>query len=318
MFKICCSMDMLEKLKSYTAKHRLDDDADKNVLICTKVALNLSNRIMGYEENKEFSNEEIDKIEQALNEDRHKTKIYRTKDGKHYALEPILNDGRYCNEKECDVAGIYSIPKEYKMFISGGRLCFEDEISLINNNGEPAIGIYKYKSTESGFKFKLSDKIELMKVQSDAVKYKKTMKDIEKNLNETKENDRDTQVKDKEQINKIYELCQEIIHLNNMYENSGVKYYFDYDGTIELLDKTKEKIESSLRCLRPGNLPDDIVWCENVDLDYSFDPFVYDGSMNIKDFKKVQAASLKDLGESSKINVKNYSSKSPNNRDFER
>ncbi len=204
MFKICCSMDMLEKLKSYTAKHRSDDDADKNVLICTKVALNLSNRIMGYEENKEFSNEEIDKIEQALNENKDKTKIYRTKDRKHYALEPILNDGRYCDEKECDVAGIYSIPKEFKIFISGGRLCFEDEISLINNNGEPAIGIYKYKSTESGLKFKLSEKIKLMKVQSDVVKYKKTMKDIEKNLNDIKYNDKDKQVKYKVDGKKIF------------------------------------------------------------------------------------------------------------------
>lgn len=102
MFKINCSMDMLEKLKAYTKAHREDDDADKNVLICTKIALNLSNELQGNVkevEYKLFSEKEILKIEKALNESKYKTKIYRTKNGQHYSLEPILINGRYCKKK---------------------------------------------------------------------------------------------------------------------------------------------------------------------------------------------------------------------------
>ena len=207
MFKISCTNDMLEKLKNYTAKHKLDDEVDKNVLICTKIAVNLSNDIIGKIEEKEyeyklFSYEEIDKIEQALNENKDKTKIYKTKDGQHYALEPILNDGRYCTEKECDVAVTYSIPEKIKIVIFCGRQIFDGDTNLMNNKGEPAIAIYN--ATGNGYK--LSEVIELNKVQSDVVKYIKTMKDIEKDLNESKENDKDKHINDKEQINKIYEF----------------------------------------------------------------------------------------------------------------
>ena len=72
-------------------------------------------------------------------------KIYRTKDGQNFSLEPILNDGRYCTQKECDVAGIYAIPEDMKIIVSGGRLRFDGSVYLINDNGKPAIGIYKFK-----------------------------------------------------------------------------------------------------------------------------------------------------------------------------
>ena len=72
-------------------------------------------------------------------------KIYRTKDKQNFSLEPILNDGRYCTENECDVAGIYSIPEDIKIIISGGRLRFDGSVYLINDKGKPAIGIYKLK-----------------------------------------------------------------------------------------------------------------------------------------------------------------------------
>jgi len=168
MYKISCTNDMLEKLMSYTSKHRSDDDADKNVLICTKIAVNISNDTIGVIQENEleyklFSREEIVKIEQALNENRDKTKIYRTNDGKHYALEPILNDGRYCTEKECDVAGIYSIPEKINIVIFCGRQIFDGDTNLMNNKGEPAIAIYN--ATGNGYK--LSEVIELNKVQSD-------------------------------------------------------------------------------------------------------------------------------------------------------
>lgn len=80
-----------------------------------------------------------------------------------------------------------------------------------------------------------------------------------------------------------------------MYENSEEEFYFDYVGVVDLLEKTKEKVETSLRCLRPGNIPDDIAWCEMTNTDYEFDPFVYDGSMSIDDFEKAQAAVLNDI-----------------------
>ena len=54
-------------------------------------------------------------------------------------------DGRYCTEKECDVAGIYAIPEDIKIIISGGRLRFDGSMYLINDKGKPAIGIYKFK-----------------------------------------------------------------------------------------------------------------------------------------------------------------------------
>lgn len=72
-------------------------------------------------------------------------KIYITKDKQNFSLEPIFNDGRYCTENECDVAGIYSIPEDIKIIVSGGRLRFDGTIYLINDKGKPAIGIYKLK-----------------------------------------------------------------------------------------------------------------------------------------------------------------------------
>ena len=72
-------------------------------------------------------------------------KIYRTKDGQNFSLEPILNDGRYCTEKECELAGIYAIPGDVRIIVSGGRLRFDGSMYLINDKGKPAIGIYKFK-----------------------------------------------------------------------------------------------------------------------------------------------------------------------------
>lgn len=197
MCGINCSMDMLEKFKEYTREHRLDDDADKNVLICTKMAVNLSNDILGITKESEyklFSEEEIGKILKVINEKKQHTKIYRTKIGQHYSLEPILNDGRYCSEKECDVAGIYSIPKKINIIISGGRLRFEDSIYLVDNKGEPSIGVYKDDDIQM---------IELKKVQPDVIKHKKTIKDIEKNIDKYKSTDTDKEHRSKNHNNNI-------------------------------------------------------------------------------------------------------------------
>lgn len=72
-------------------------------------------------------------------------KIYRTKNRQNFSLEPILNDGRYCTENECDVASIYAIPEDVKIIVSGGRLRFDGSVYLINDKEKPAIGTYKPK-----------------------------------------------------------------------------------------------------------------------------------------------------------------------------
>ena len=48
-------------------------------------------------------------------------KIYRTKDGQNFSLEPILNDER-CTENQWDIASIYTFPDDIKIIISGERL----------------------------------------------------------------------------------------------------------------------------------------------------------------------------------------------------
>ena len=92
-------------------------------------------------------------------------KIYRTKDGQNFSLEPILNDGRYCTEKECDVAGIYAIPEDVKIIVSGGRLRFDGSAYLINDKGKPAIGIYKFK--DGGLKLEKVTVLNEMKQKKD-------------------------------------------------------------------------------------------------------------------------------------------------------
>lgn len=77
MRKIICTKEMLIAMKDYTIKHREAEDADKNVLLCTKIALNLSNEISNiYDKDKLFTEEEADKIEKVLGEkQREKKKI---------------------------------------------------------------------------------------------------------------------------------------------------------------------------------------------------------------------------------------------------
>jgi len=167
IINIHCSMDMLEKVKAFTKKHRYDADADKNVLLSVKIAKQLSDELLDGISTEKFSFEEISKIEKALNESKNRTKIYRTKDGQHYSLEPILNDGRYCSEKECDVAGVYSIPDQFNIFISGGRLRFDDFVYLTDNadnKGEPIIKIIKVH------KGNIIEQFELKKVSEDVSK----------------------------------------------------------------------------------------------------------------------------------------------------
>ena len=95
-------------------------------------------------------------------------KIYRTKDKQNFSLEPILNDGRYCKGNECDVAGIYKIPEDVKIIVSGGRLRFDGSVYLINDKGKPAIGIYKLKDNS----LKLDKVAALEEKKQKKIKYK--------------------------------------------------------------------------------------------------------------------------------------------------
>ncbi len=187
---INCSMDMLEKVKEFTKRYRDDFDADKNVLLSVKIAKQLSDELFIGSSTERFSFEEISKIEKALNESKNRIKIYRTKDGQHYSLEPILNDGRYCSEKECDVAGVYSIPDQINIFISGGRLRFDDFIYLADNKGEPVIKMLKGSNIEQ---------FELKKVSEDvhtlgSLKLADLDKKIEKSKNQNNARKSDTSI----------------------------------------------------------------------------------------------------------------------------
>lgn len=159
---INCSMDMYEKVRDFTKNHINDFNADKNVLLVDKIAKQLSNERTGKRNVERFSFDEISKIEQALNESKDKTKIYRAKDGQQYSLEPILNDGRYCSEKECDVAGTYSIPDQFDIIISGGRLRLDDFTYLADNDGEPVIKAYKENNIEQFELKKVSEDVSML------------------------------------------------------------------------------------------------------------------------------------------------------------
>lgn len=121
-------------------------------------------------------------------------------------------------------------------------------------------------------------------------------------------------MKNRDKIDHINRLCQEILSLNESYSTQD-KFYFYYDEVIELLEKAKTSIEESLRSSRPDNLPKDIAWCENVNPEYEFDPFVFDGSMSVQDFKKAQKKTLDDIIRDAKEKVSKRRKENSNNQE---
>jgi len=97
----------------------------------------------------------------------------------------------------------------------------------------------------------------------------------------------------KNKIEVINKLIREIESANLYCSDEKTGIYFDYDAVIELLKKASCKLVSTKRCLRPKNIPDDIPWCESMNTDDEFSPFVYKADMSIDDFEKAQKACLR-------------------------
>lgn len=95
-------------------------------------------------------------------------------------------------------------------------------------------------------------------------------------------------MQDKEKVNKVRELCYEIIGRNIAFVEGNFGTYYDYDKVMGMLDQVVEELDQA-RTPRPVNLPDDIPWSEALwNGEEEANPFVFDGSMSVVDFKKFQ------------------------------
>lgn len=101
-------------------------------------------------------------------------------------------------------------------------------------------------------------------------------------------------MQDKEKIKIVQFLIKEIGTENILCEDEINGVYYDYDTVIELLEKAKNIMITTERCPRPKNIPNDIPWCENMNPEVEFDPFVYHGDMTPEDFRKAQNDYLND------------------------
>lgn len=68
---------------------------------------------------------------------------------------------------------------------------------------------------------------------------------------------------------------------------------------IERLKEVQKTIEETLRYNKPAELPESMAWSDSSDPDYEFDPFVFDGTMSLKDHKRAAelAAAAMELEE---------------------
>lgn len=93
-------------------------------------------------------------------------------------------------------------------------------------------------------------------------------------------------MQDMEKAEKINALLAQLFKLNTKYQVRKEQYFFDYDSVISALEDVVDKIEGTLMCERPHDLPTDIPWCERAwDDGEEFNPYVYDRTMSIKDYK---------------------------------
>ncbi len=95
----------------------------------------------------------------------------------------------------------------------------------------------------------------------------------------------------KEKIERISELLQELQTGNTAYDDPAIAYHYDYDRVIQSLEQAKETMEQSVRCPRPKDLPKDIPWSERLSQgadDEDFNPYVYDGTMSPEDYDKMR------------------------------
>lgn len=69
---------------------------------------------------------------------------------------------------------------------------------------------------------------------------------------------------------------------------SDQRYYYNYDRVLELLEEVAKETSDAVRCERPDNLPEDLLWSESCFDGEDMTPFVYDGSMSADDFIRWQ------------------------------
>lgn len=95
-------------------------------------------------------------------------------------------------------------------------------------------------------------------------------------------------MQNQEKIEKVKDLCFDIIHRNELYVDQDHGTYYDYDKVIGLLEQVVNEMDLA-RTPRPSDLPDDIAWSETFwNGETEPDPFVFDGSMSVEEFEKFQ------------------------------
>ncbi|MEN6325830.1 MAG: hypothetical protein ABFD18_06450 [Syntrophomonas sp.] len=87
---------------------------------------------------------------------------------------------------------------------------------------------------------------------------------------------------------KITTICGLISEIKNITLEQSGGIYFDYDTAIDLLEKVKGTMIESMRCPKPKDLPNNLPWCESMNMNEEFDPYVYKGDMSVDDFRKAQ------------------------------
>lgn len=95
-------------------------------------------------------------------------------------------------------------------------------------------------------------------------------------------------------VDRIKELCSDIINLNQMLIEAKYGTYYDYEKVIGLLEQVMEEMSDS-RTPRPADLPEDMAWSEAYwNGEQEPDPFVFDGTMSVEDFEEFQNKCLID------------------------
>lgn len=94
----------------------------------------------------------------------------------------------------------------------------------------------------------------------------------------------------------IMRANSEVDHFVNSYhENPDIRY--DYETVLQLLEKASECLRESARCARPANLPKDMPWSEKLWDGEEENPYVYDGSMSMEDYDRLQELRAADEDE---------------------
>ncbi len=87
-------------------------------------------------------------------------------------------------------------------------------------------------------------------------------------------------MQNQEKSNEVKRLCTEILMQVDSLEDTKTGSYFDYDGTLEMLEQAKQLVEDTQRYPRPANLPSHFIWDERPWDGEDNDPYVFSGTMS--------------------------------------